>query len=435
MANSPTSDSIETEELIQLEMTISNDDDEAAASKEAEKPAKRRPPTFEAAFSQARSLPNHARVNYEQALISTNHSARADSLVLLPAPSSAENTAENNLHSLERLILNEQLHPLDLSLHDPASNFLTSLVDSEPSASSTELVFNPSISSPPPHHPPPQQQHSLSGSPPPQPPSPPPQPLLSPPASPTPFPEDPNSSPPGLYGSSPPAEPESPSPSPPAPKPISPPKKSAPPPRPPPLKLCLPSRPRRPAIETSQTPYNSPAGSNPSTPTLSTSNLRPITDQPANVLKRTIQASSSSATNHPPAAKKQKINPLFLSSNSSHSSPGPKIVSETDKLKVWKRIHLLRAQRDLHTQRTLSSSSKSSEELDRLEKLANTTPLSSAIELKNQAQEYVDMIQKIQDALGEELVRVQLEESVLRHVRGIIADRLVKNQEWNQQHS
>lgn len=63
--------------------------------------------------------------------------------------------------------------------------------------------------------------------------------------------------------------------------------------------------------------------------------------------------------------------------------------------------------------------------------MAKAGSLSGALELKREAERQVDLIKKLKDLLGEELVRVQIEESVLRHVRGIIADRLVRNQDWN----
>ncbi|KAA1126208.1 hypothetical protein PGTUg99_013583 [Puccinia graminis f. sp. tritici] len=428
---------IETDELIELEMTINNEEEDGdgdgdggegeeqdTSNQQLVKPP-RRPPTFEAAFSQARSLTNHGRVNYQQALINNNHSSRGslDSLALLPPPPPPPAQAENNLQSLRPTNSSiEQLHLTLPGQHDPDTHFLTSLVGSETTAD--QLIFSP-------HH----QQVSLS---------PPTDSLLPIPRSPSPLLDEPNSSPPGLYGSSPPPDRsqshESPPPSPPAPRTVrvSPPKNPTGPPRPPPLKLCLPPRPRRPAIETSQTPYNSPAGSNPSTPLISTSNLRPVSNQ-SNLLKRTLPSSSTNPhqnqnQNQTTTAKKQKINPLFLVSSTS------KTPAENEKLKAWKRIQLLRAQRDQPQHLSSSgSTSKNSEELERLEKSTNSNSLgdtlSSAIQLRNQAQEYLDLIQKTQDALGEELVRVQLEESVLRHVRGIIADRLIKNQEWNNQNS
>ncbi|KAH9474131.1 hypothetical protein MJO29_001199 [Puccinia striiformis f. sp. tritici] len=401
-SDSRSTGTIGTEELLQLELSSSSNEEEGEGEKEKrlssqQKVFKRPPPTFEAAFSQTRSLTNpYGRVNYQQALINNNHLSRADSLALLPAPPSSESN-NNHLHSL--------LSP-PLQLHDePATHFLSSL---EPT--STELIFSPNND----HH---EQQHSLSASP--------------PPPSPTEYLDDPPSSPPGLYGSSPlnhnspPNDHLDPPSSPEAPQP---PKKPTPPPRPAPLRLCLPPRPRRPVIETSQTPCNSPACSNPSTPVLGTSNLRPAIPGPSNVLKRALQPSSSS--NQAINTKKQKTNPLLIASSNS------KNLSDADKLKIWKHIQSLR----IHRQSPGSLSSQTLKELDRLEKLAAsnslgqlTNTLSNAIQLNNQAQEYVDRIQKIRDALGEELVRLQLEESVLRHVRGIIADRLVKNQDWNNQ--
>ncbi|KNZ61626.1 hypothetical protein VP01_1377g6 [Puccinia sorghi] len=360
---------------------------------------KRPPPTFEAAFSQARSQTNHVRVNYQQALINNNHS-----LLLLPPPpppsTSEDNITENNLQSLEHFILNEQL---DLPLHDPTSSFLTSLVHAEqPTSSSTELIFNPSSPKPP-----------CS----PQPPSP--GTLLDHQAS----------SPEGLYGSSPsngnsPQQESPPSPVEPNSVDLVPPQNSFAPSRPPPLKLCLPPRSRRPpVIENSLTPFNSPAGSTPSTPIITTSAaLRPTVSAPSNALKRNLNPSTFS---HPTASKKQKINPLFMASSTHKSTHIPEI----DKLKAWKQIQILRgAPRHPPESSTTGLSSKTAEVRGQLEGHSN------AIQLVNEAQDYVDLIQKVQDALGEELVRVQLEESVLRHVRGIIADRLVKNQDWSHQH-
>ncbi|KAI9626056.1 hypothetical protein H4Q26_016045 [Puccinia striiformis f. sp. tritici PST-130] len=379
-SDSRSTGTIGTEELLQLELSSSSNEEEGEGEKEKrlssqQKVFKRPPPTFEAAFSQTRSLTNpYGRVNYQQALINNNHLSRADSLALLPAPPSSESN-NNHLHSL--------LSP-PLQLHDePATHFLSSL---EPT--STELIFSPNND----HH---EQQHSLSASP--------------PPPSPTEYLDDPPSSPPGLYGSSPlnhnspPNDHLDPPSSPEAPQP---PKKPTPPPHP--MQLARLFEPIHSGIGHFQSKTSYPWTSN--------------------VLKRALQPSSSS--NQAINTKKQKTNPLLIASSNS------KNLSDADKLKIWKHIQSLR----IHRQSPGSLSSQTLKELDRLEKLAAsnslgqlTNTLSNAIQLNNQAQEYVDRIQKIRDALGEELVRLQLEESVLRHVRGIIADRLVKNQDWNNQ--
>ncbi|KAI9631546.1 hypothetical protein KEM48_014242 [Puccinia striiformis f. sp. tritici PST-130] len=158
-------------------------------------------------------------------------------------------------------------------------------------------------------------------------------------------------------------------------------------------------------IETSQTPCNSPACSNPSTPVLGTSNLRPAIPGPSNVLKRALQPSSSS--NQAINTKKQKTNPLLIASSNS------KNLSDADKLKIWKHIQSLR----IHRQSPGSLSSQTLKELDRLEKLAASNSLG---QLTNTLSNAIQLTIKPKNI-------------VLRHVRGIIADRLVKNQDWNNQ--
>ncbi|PLW25151.1 hypothetical protein PCANC_27285 [Puccinia coronata f. sp. avenae] len=369
--------------------------------------SRRVPRTFEAAFSQSRSQGNQQTVNYQQALISSHHAQ----IALLPPPTTTTtNTTNNNnnnnnnntTHSLDQIILGEQL---DLPLHDPASHFLTSLVHSDhPAHPPSDLIFDT----------PEQPQQSYSPDPPPS-------------------NDDARLSCPDddLYGSSPPnADPQSPPPSSPPPQP---PTKPAPPPkivlalpRPAPLKLCLPSHAPREVIQHSpHPPCNSPAvtpGATSAVPpggsSSSTSGLR-TAGGGKQALSRPAKRipSSSSSSSAAAVAKKQKHNPLFLAS----ASAKHKLISEADRLRVLKRIQVLKGPRNA------SSSSCTHPE----PQTGPNTPLARATQLATDAQAYLDAIQKVQDALGEELVRVQLEESVLRHVRGIIADRLVKNHDWN----
>ncbi|KAH9820780.1 hypothetical protein DFH28DRAFT_1121135 [Melampsora americana] len=60
--------------------------------------------------------------------------------------------------------------------------------------------------------------------------------------------------------------------------------------------------------------------------------------------------------------------------------------------------------------------------------LRRSDGLDAALELKRKATEHCLHLRRMKDALGSELVRVQIEESVLRHVRGIVADRRIRNE-------
>lgn len=60
--------------------------------------------------------------------------------------------------------------------------------------------------------------------------------------------------------------------------------------------------------------------------------------------------------------------------------------------------------------------------------LRRSDGVEAALELKRKATEHCLHLRRMKDALGSELVRVQIEESVLRHVRGIVADRRIRNE-------
>ncbi|MBW0486955.1 hypothetical protein O181_026670 [Austropuccinia psidii MF-1] len=181
--------------------------------------------------------------------------------------------------------------------------------------------------------------------------------------------------------------------------------------------LCLPPRPPKLKDDPryASTPYNSPTGSASSTPVLPSLSLsKSNQNEPFN---KPITSLSS---------KRRKIH-----SNQSISQFVPS-KPQLDQFTQWKRIQELRSQRD----RSKSFSVTSAQELDQLEnqwsqKLQQSGTLTEALKLKQVLENQIKTLKKMKDNLGEELVRVQIEESVLRNFRGIIADRQANQENWN----
>ncbi|CAH7687318.1 expressed protein [Phakopsora pachyrhizi] len=170
---------------------------------------------------------------------------------------------------------------------------------------------------------------------------------------------------------------------------------------------------RRPA----STPYNSPVGSVPTTPGFSLSVFPPDFSS--------TRKSSELATGtclQPPSKRKK---PAFKKQNnqSVSSSALSRSLNAAGSASLLKDIT---QNNGLHQNSAAGPSNLSKEEFERFEKkreglVEHSGTLEGAIELQKCAMKHVDRLKRIKDSLSEELVRVQIEESVLRHVRGIIA--------------
>ncbi|KAG0150936.1 hypothetical protein CROQUDRAFT_37560 [Cronartium quercuum f. sp. fusiforme G11] len=193
----------------------------------------------------------------------------------------------------------------------------------------------------------------------------------------------------------------------------------------------------------SQTPFNSPITSGTSTPVVAYQPLTRVSRPPRPVASqgKTDQSGMlSSLSNkrkatgppaqHPASVAERRLSTIHdtlmqasatngrIGTFDRRPSSGLPRRAELDQVRLLRQIRELRR-----------SEGSSPTTLERLEQewealLRRSDGIEAAAELKRKATEHCSHLRRMKDVLGGELVRVQIEESVLRHVRGIIAVRM-----------
>ncbi|EGG01784.1 uncharacterized protein MELLADRAFT_110678 [Melampsora larici-populina 98AG31] len=218
-------------------------------------------------------------------------------------------------------------------------------------------------------------------------------------------------------------------------------------PKPKPPGLFLPPRAPRLANDDryTQTPFNSPCASGPSTPIPSyqplprtsranrnsTSQGKPDRTGMLSSKKRKSTVPLPAPAPPPPPASSvaerrlSTVHDNLLKASASDGKIGTgserRTVSGLPRRADIDQVRLLRQIREL---RRGDGSSATIEKLEQEWEalLRRSDGLEAALELKRKATEHCLYLRRMKDALGSELVRVQIEESVLRHVRGIVAN-------------